>query len=149
MIKLAYASAEQLADLQRDGANLETDAGLETIVTISMLSDGRANKDEVNTKEQDPRGWWGESFLGQPGRFGSRLWLLRRNKLTGDNLALACEYAKESIQWLINARVAKSVEVTSSLMPGRKDVALIRVQIERQRGNAPRFDRVWEVQFGN
>ncbi len=149
MIALVYDPAAQRADFTRvDGGNIDTDEGLESAVVASLFTDARAKESDGLDKEQDPRGWWGEVHLSQPGSFGSRLWILRRNKLTSANLVLASGYAKEALTWLVDARVASDIQVTAQRMAGRNDVAIIAVNILRPRGAAPRFSRSWEMQFG-
>ncbi len=148
MIKLEYSNDDQRCDLVRTGeANLDTDEGLETAMTISLFTDARAQEADDVDIEQDRRGWWAETFLDQPGPLGSRLWLLHRSKLTRENLILAGTYARESLLWMIEARVASDVLVTSEKMSGRNDVAILTVKIQRPRKTAPRFESKWEVQF--
>lgn len=149
MIRLTYSNTDQRGDLVRtDGANLETDEGLETAITTILLSDARAKPSDGVDKEADQRGWWGGVYLDQPGEYGSRLWLVTRNKLTRENLILAAQYAKEALQSLIAAGVASDVTVTAERMVGRDNVGLLTVKIQRPRKTAPRFEGVWEVQFG-
>jgi phage gp46-like protein len=149
VLKLTYDNVTQHGDIeQEDGGNLATDEGLETAVTTSLFTDARAKESDDVDPDQDPRGWWGEVYLSQPGPFGSRLWLLRRNKLTNDNLRLASDYAKEALAWMIAARAAASIEVSTVRMAGKTDVAVMTIRIERPRLNLPRFERAWEVQFG-
>ncbi len=50
------------------------------------------------------------SFFQNP-EFGSRLHLLKRTKNTEKTVALAEEYCKEALQWLIDAGRAKKIEV--------------------------------------
>lgn len=50
------------------------------------------------------------SFFQNP-EFGSRLHLLKRAKNTEKTAALAEEYCKEALQWLIDAGRAKKIEV--------------------------------------
>lgn len=149
MIKLAYDNTLQRADLVRsDGANLETDEGFETAVTTSLFSDARAQESDGLDPEADPRGWWAAKYLTPEGEYGSRLWLVTRNKMTQANLLLAKQYAREALQWMIDARVAADVTVTIERMTGRNDVGVMTVSIQRPERSAPRFERAWEVQFG-
>lgn len=146
MLKLTYSNTDQRGDFVRNGANLETDDGLETIVTVCLFSDARAQEADEVDADAHKRGWWGSLFIER--ELGSRLWLLQREKLTDDTLILAGEYAKESLGWLVKAGVAASAEASAERFPNRPNIALLSIAIERQRKSAPRFQRAWEVQFG-
>ena len=56
-------------------------------------------------------GWWGDTFEVDD-KFGSRLWLLSRAKITDQTPLQAKEYAEEALQWLIDDGVAADVVVT-------------------------------------
>lgn len=57
-------------------------------------------------------GWWGDSFADEDGdRWGSKLWLLFRSKMTPDILKLAEQYASDALQWMIDDGIASRVEV--------------------------------------
>jgi phage gp46-like protein len=146
VLKLVYDNATQRGDLVRtSGANLETDEGLETAVTTSLFSDARSlDSDEVTG---DARGWWGSAYLSPANDHGSRLWILKRNKLTNDTLLLASAYTKEALQWLLDARVASGIQATATRLAGTREVAILSVIITRRDGR--RFERTWKVQFGN
>ena len=149
MISLVYSNDTQRGDLVRsDDTNLDTDEGLETAVTASLFSDARAQPSDGVDQGADLRGWWGAVHLDGDGELGSRLWLLRRNKLTRETILLASAYAREALAWLISARVASDITVTTERMPGKLDVAIITIKIQRSQKSAPRFERKWEVQFG-
>lgn len=106
-------------DLALDGASLAEDAGLTTAVVLSLFSDSRAlDIDELPPGETDRRGWWGDIVPPagvEPGddRFGSRLWLLAREKQTNETLNRARGYATEALQWLVEDGIAESVDVDS------------------------------------
>lgn len=149
MIKLAYSNIDQRGDIVRtDGGNLETDEGLETAVVTSLFSDARAQESDGIDPTADPRGYWAAKYLDGGGEYGSRLWILRRNKLTKANLLLAQEYAREALQWMIDVGVAADVVVTAKRMAGKIDVAVLSIDIQRPKKSAPRFEAAWEVQFG-
>lgn len=81
-------------------------------VMISLFSWARArDDDEVEGRRR--YGFWGDTY-GDPGeRTGSRLWLLRRQKITDTVVERAREYAQEALKWLIDDGVADSVSVTA------------------------------------
>lgn len=149
MIRLVYDNEKQAADVVRSaGLNLETDAGLETAVTISLYTDARASAEDGLADGQNPRGWWGEQFLEPAGPLGSKLWILRRHNLTDDTVLLAADYAKEALAWMVTVRAALAVSATAERSRARRDMVLIYPVIERPRKGPLRFERPWEVQFG-
>ncbi|MGG5811480.1 phage GP46 family protein [Falsiroseomonas sp. CW058] len=96
--------------LTGDGALL-TAAALETAVIVSLFTDARADPgDRLPPGETDRRGWWGNA-LGDP--VGSRLWLLRRSKRLPETLALARDYIREALAWLVEDGLADRVEVAT------------------------------------
>lgn len=148
MIKLAYSNDDQRGDLVRDGGNLELDAGLETAVTISLFTDRRAAEGDDVDPGIDPRGWWGDRYLRADGQqLGSRLWQLRRAKTTRVNVTRAAAWAREALRWLIDDRVAVTVEVTFE-RSAALGVYLLTVKITKPQKLAPRWERAWEVQLG-
>ena len=85
---------------------------LERAVIISIFTWRRARPDDRlpgNTKN----GWWGDTYPDvENDRIGSRLWLLTRETITETKLARARQYVDESLQWLIDDFIAKTIEVT-------------------------------------
>lgn len=84
---------------------------LRRAVEISLFTWRRANaSDQV---EDDERfGWWGDSFpLVANDRIGSRLWLLRRRKLTAETIGAATTYAREALQWLLDDGHVTDVQI--------------------------------------
>lgn len=79
-------------------------------------------------------------------KFGSRLHLLRREKLAPRVVDLAVSYAKEALQWLIDCGKALSVEVTAeidrTLVAGR---VLLLVQVRQANGTPVEFRHFVEV----
>lgn len=80
-------------------------------VLISLFSWRKSELDD-GIKAPERQGWWGDSFAQTQGdRIGSRLWLLRREKILPITLQRAEAYATEALQWLIDDRVLESVSV--------------------------------------
>ena len=113
---------------------------------ISLFSWARArDDDEVEGRRR--YGFWGDTY-GDPGeRTGSRLWLLRRQKITDTVVERAREYAQEALTWLIDDGVADSVSVTAQR--GGLDRIDLLVTVTRN-GNARtlRFADVWSFLNG-
>lgn len=117
--------------------DLQRESGLAAAVLLSLFSDARVSPDPSRPiTEQDLRGWWGEVA---PDRFGSELWRLERAKATADSLGRARDYAKAALQWMIDAQIARDVQVQASYQ-GQKTLVL---QVLVLRGNARRWARLW------
>lgn len=128
-----------------DAGDLATDDGLRTAVTLSLLCDRRAEPDDVIPDgTTDRRGWWADTIADQDGdRFGSRLWLLSREKELPEVRRRAEAYARESLEWLLEDGVAAEVEVTAETLD--REVLWLRVDIQRGDGTriADRYQYVW------
>lgn len=118
---------------------LDIDEGLQTALLLSLFTDRRAEDDDVLPDNSGSRrGWWGDSFADVPGdRFGSRLWLLYREKQLPAVLQRARQYAREALRWLLEDGVASQVEVDAEFP--RAGVLAIAVTVYRPAGDARRF----------
>ncbi|UHG95293.1 phage GP46 family protein [Pseudomonas sp. 7-41] len=82
-------------------------------VVISLFTWRRAATDDP-VDDDERFGWWGDSYPTiADDRIGSRLWLLRRVKLTADTQRDAEFYAREALQWLLDDNQVLEVEVVS------------------------------------
>lgn len=149
MLKLAWNNDIGAARLQLDehGA-LAVDYTLETQVVVSLFTDLEATPEEIAAAGLDTqRGWWAEvDSLRDPDRprMGSKLWLLSKGKTTMETLRRAEVYALESLQWLIDAGIAASMEVRASRPhPGFIGLDLT---IRKPQKLLPAFRRFWEFQ---
>lgn len=147
-LALTWSTATGDADLSMIDSDIASDAGLETAMLLSLFTDRRARSDDVppSGDPSDRRGWWGDQFADVEGDpIGSRLWLLDRSKRTPEVAKLAEEYVREALQWLLDDKVAASLDVSIDIsQPG---VMLIDVTPHRPgRDVIPfRFARVWDA----
>lgn len=89
--------------------NLET--SLIRAVVISLFTWRRAAPDDP-VDDEERFGWWGDSYPSvADDRIGSRLWLLRRVKLTAGTQRDAEFYANEALQWLLDDGQVLEVDV--------------------------------------
>lgn len=80
----------------------DLERSLTRAVYISLFSWRRAEIDDP-VDDDERYGWWGDSFpMIANDRIGSRLWLLRRAKLTNQTIGDAQLYAREALQWLLD-----------------------------------------------
>ncbi|RJX35672.1 MAG: hypothetical protein C4525_03185 [Desulfarculus sp.] len=121
-------------DLVLSGGALLQDEGLQTAVLHSLFTDRRALADDVLPEGVNRRGWWADLTLPAEGdQYGSRLWLLFREKQTAAVLRRAEEYAEEALAWLITDGVASQVKVAAEVV--RRGVLGLSVEIRLARGN--------------
>lgn len=147
-IALTFAQGTMVADIDFLKGDLRSDKDLETAITISLFSDARARDDDPLEFNESKRGWWGDTFTEINGdRYGSRLWLLRREKVLDSVLQRAKEYADEALKWLIDDRVAESVKVTTEVV-GRRPNGILGIKVElkkpQQVAQSLRFEYAWE-----
>jgi phage gp46-like protein len=89
----------------------DVEISLRRAVEISLFTWRRANASD-QTDDDERFGWWGDSYpLEANDRIGSRLWLLRRRKLTTETIGAAVMYAQEAMQWLIDDGHVVDVQV--------------------------------------
>ncbi|MGZ9668061.1 phage GP46 family protein [Pseudomonas sp. GNP014] len=82
-------------------------------VLISLFTWRRAMTDDP-VDDEELFGWWGDSYPTiADDRIGSRLWLLRRVKLTDATQRDAEFYANEALQWLLDDGHVIAIEIIS------------------------------------
>lgn len=142
LIKLAWDNDTQSADAPlTENSFLDSASGFETAVTISLFSWARVDEADPKTVGQK-WGWWGDTFAPNSGdNTGSKLWLLRRAKVSADTMGKAKAYALEALQWMIDDGVAKSVAVEVE----RYDLTTIAMKVSITRREGGKWDGVWKV----
>lgn len=89
------------------------EAGLIRAVMISLYTWRRAATDDP-VDDEELYGWWGDSYPAiADDRIGSRLWLLRRVKLTEATQRDAEFYANEALSWMLDDGHVIGIEITS------------------------------------
>lgn len=136
---------DQALDVALIDGDLATDDGLRTAVALSLLCDRRAEADDIIPDGTDNRrGWWADAIADEDGdKWGSRLWLLGREKELPEVRRRAEAYAREALDWLLEDGVATEIDVTAETL-GR-DVLWLRPIIKRGDGSrlADRYQYVW------
>jgi len=91
----------------------DLEATLTRAVLISLFTWRRALTDDP-VDDEELFGWWGDSYPDiADDRIGSRLWLLRRVKLTDATQRDAEFYANEALRWLLDDGHAIAIEISS------------------------------------
>lgn len=116
-------------------------------VVISLFTWRRAATDDP-VDDDERFGWWGDSYPAvDDDRIGSRLWLLRRVKLTRQTQLDAEFYAREALQWLLDDGQVTSIEITSE----RADVPRLSLGVILTLSTAERLEinsnQLWQVTY--
>ncbi|EPE6243668.1 phage GP46 family protein [Escherichia coli] len=127
-----------------NGRSVSTGASLDLLtraVIISLFIWRRAGRDD-----DAPQifGWWGDTWPAvQNDRTGSRLYLLRRSKLTNKTPQLARDYAREALAWMVEDGVASRLDI-NAVRTGTDSLALA-ITIYQRDGNIHNiiFDDIW------
>lgn len=117
---------------------------LESAVIISLFTWARASADEVS--ENAPRyGWFGDKIdQDSTDAIGSKLYLLKREKITEQSMMRAKEYIEQSLAWMIEDNVAS--EVSATVERNQNDVNRIDALVVITRGDRNRtmkFNDLW------
>ncbi|ARB29973.1 phage GP46 family protein [Pseudomonas tolaasii] len=116
-------------------------------VLISLFTWRRAAPDDA-VDDGERFGWWGDSFpTVADDRIGSRLWLLRRVKLTRQTQLDAEFYAREALQWLIDDGHCSAIDVVSERLDDRR--LNLRTQLTLADGERLDInpDNSWQVNY--
>ena len=124
-------------------SDLEDD-DLARAVYNSLFSWARA-KDDDDLPGSSRYGWWGDTYADDvDDRFGSRLWLLMRAKLTDEVVQHAEEYANEALQWMIDDGIASSVTASAERVgQDRLDLSIEIFKPMDDVATTARFQDVW------
>lgn len=150
-IALRYSASLKGLDIVVDAttADLVHEDTLTTAVMLSLLCDRTAQAHEVDAGT-DRRGWWADAYAREQAQdaardgadaFGSRLWLLAREKQVPETQQRLRAYVHEALQWLVDDGMALGQEVTVFIPRTGWYAALIDLQL--QEGNR-RFRFEWD-----
>ncbi|MDW2647715.1 phage GP46 family protein [Citrobacter portucalensis] len=78
-------------------------------VVISLFTHRRADPDD---NADVPMGWWGDTWpIVANDRYGSKLWLLQRSKLTNALVNTVRSYLREALQWMLDDGVLSRIDI--------------------------------------
>jgi|SRR4051812_14511358 phage gp46-like protein len=117
---------------------LDDKDALATAVIVALGTDALAARTDIlpDPDSTDRRGWWGDldaELLWNGWPIGTRLWLLRRDKITGAGAARGStitrvdRYIREAIQPFIDRRMASLMEVKVERVGLERIQALVRL----------------------
>lgn len=137
---LKQNSDTKFFDLSIKDGDFESVNNFDTSIIVSLFSDKRADASEVGSSHLR-RGWWGDLFNDDPTfQSGSKLWLLDQARLTENILNSAIDYARNSLQWLVDDNLADNIQVTGILQENG-----IRLNIVIFRGQSKVFNRFFDL----
>lgn len=116
--------------IDSDGDLLKTQ-GFDTAIKMSLHCERRASAAEVPVAQRR-RGWWGNVASNlEDFEIGSKLWLLRQERLVPDVINRARDFVSRGLAWLVDEGFAVNTEVSVEPIDG---VLRIDVTIERANG---------------
>lgn len=141
MTDIALQWQQTHGDIALSGADLASEDGLDTAVTLSLMLDRRAQPGDGIPDDVDPRGWWGDSYGAVSGdAIGSRLWTLQREKQLPSVARRAHDYAVEALQWLVDDGVASAVDVSATWTAP----SMLTLSVTIERPTQPPFNRQYQ-----
>lgn len=133
--------SDGLYDLTVSNSVLDTVDGLETAIIISLLTDARAPSSSVQTPSRR-RGWVGNIVNADSGRqLGSRLWTFYQSRLTDAVLNDIVVAAQESLNWMVEDGLAKSV--AASVLRNDVRSVTVNIAITTIEGKEQRYAVLW------
>ena len=95
-----------------NGTRVNASSQLDTLtraVVISLFTHRRADPDD---NADVPMGWWGDTWpMVANDRYGSKLWLLQRSKLTNALVYTVRTDIRESLQWMLDDGVVSRIDI--------------------------------------
>lgn len=113
--------------LVTDG-DIVTDDGLKSEVLRALFSDARAaSSDILPAGQTNRRGWWGNMFSDDPeDNYGSKLWLLSREKQTEQTRVRANQIIVDALDYLKRKGLTDRIDVvTEWIGQGRLGIAVV------------------------
>lgn len=129
-------------DIAIEDGDIKSVDGLETALYVSLFTDARATEKQVFVPEYR-RGWIGNLASLVDGRqLGSLLWLIDQRRLTQTTLNEVVDYARKSVQWLVEDGLCIRTAVSGSIVPGQG--IRLNVEITSQEGvTESRYVDLW------
>lgn len=149
-LALAFDPSTGAADLCFEDDDLVLDAGLQSIVLASLLTDARAHPVDLPDDDPDRRGWWSDALSATP--WGSLLWTLRRSKALTETLRKAEDYARTALAWMIDDGIVESFDVVATRTDDVGSGATLALTVTAYRPDGSRetllFDGLWDATIG-
>lgn len=143
-IAIEYKSQIKEYDISILNGDLKECDDLDSAVIISLFTWARASAGEVD--ENAPRfGWFGDKIdADSTDSTGSKLYLLKRKKITSQTIMDAREYIEQALRWMIEDGVA--TEIKAEVERNASDVNRVDALVQIVRGDRSRtmkFNDLW------
>lgn len=143
-IAIEYKSQIKEYDISILNGDLKECDDLDSAVIISLFTWARASAGEVD--ENAPRfGWFGDKIdADNTDSTGSKLYLLKRKKITNQTIMDSREYIEQALQWMIEDGVA--TEIKAEVERNASDVNRVDALVQIVRGDRSRtmkFNDLW------
>lgn len=115
-IKITQDEDTKKYSIRIANGDLELTDGLDSSISVSLLSNARAVSDQVLTPDRR-EGWLGDVVQDSGRPMGSSLWLQDQRRLTQENLNGSITSGRESLDWMTEDDIATSVNVTGEIIP--------------------------------
>lgn len=143
-IAIEYKSQIKEYDINILNGDLKECDDLDSAVIISLFTWARAEAGEVD--ENAPRfGWFGDKIdADNTDSTGSKLYLLKRKKITNQTIMDAREYIEQALHWMIEDGVA--TEINAEVERNASDVNRVDALVQIVRGDRSRtmkFNDLW------
>ena len=139
MSEIAFKVVNGVFDFLIESNSLVIDDGLESILVVALFCDARVGQDEIPNGVEFNGGYWADSSLG------SKLWLLKREKLTTLTAIRAKQYCHEALKHLIELGVLKGVFVEVEIIDG-KGLGISIGVLPPDGGSEQKYYYLWEGQ---
>lgn len=143
-IAIEYKSQIKEYDISILNGDLKECDDLDSAVIISLFTWARAAAGEVD--ENAPRfGWFGDKIdADSTDSTGSKLYFLKRKKITNQTIMDAREYIEQALRWMIEDGVA--TEIKAEVERNASDVNRVDALVQIVRGDRSRtmkFNDLW------
>jgi phage gp46-like protein len=130
-INLAFNS--DVGDPNFGSCDITFDTGdqITSAVLMSLFCFRRCTKPELQDGT-DQNGWWVDT---KSQKWGSKLWLLHRRKITTDLIPTIRQYIVESLKWMIDDGICTSIDAQVAQNPTNFNAIQAQVQLNRERDN--------------
>lgn len=145
-IRLTIPRGSKEGDVQRASDNsLIEDDGLETVATIALFTDARADDDD-DVPADDRRGYWADVYDEDDptAKLGSRIWVHERKTLTVESMKETEDAAAAALAFMVTEGIAsRVVPVVQRISDDRAELS---VDFYRGGSTSP-YTLTWELHF--
>ena len=131
-IRLFWNNKIGEGDIQFLNGDFVTGKELETAVLLSIFTDARVQ----DFKEGDKSGWWGDLLQIVEDEnvhiTGSKIWSVRRQKITQHIINLIKAYCYESLSWISDEGIASEINIDvniDSVSNATEKIVVLNIQL--------------------